>query len=1149
MACNAFRSCFFIALLFVVPGSAAYAQGKTVTPTVSSWHATSMTRTAFSPDGRWLVSASSDAIKIWAVENGRMIRSFAGPGSEVTELQISSDGRSIAALTSRSLVVWNSDTGTQRSSIKLPYNTRGLELTAPDEARVVDTGQIQVYDTRTGQLKRKVGNEVSVSSESGYPNYAAFSPDRRTLALGYVRYPNKWLARVVARDAATGDEIAVFESHTDDVRDVAVSPDGNLIASGSADKTVRLFDLKARKLLHTWPGHENHLVRVIFSRDGKRVFSGDGSDYLHVWDVATGKQLDRIKLDHLSTSELNVSPDGKLLVIAYTGRITLWDAQTLKFVREMQGGSNQNYELKLHTVGPDTWLSSDDFYVHRRWSVTTGQLLQNLTTKIDVRPARKQSSDGSWPVVQLTGEEVSTSSNITDPATKTFIADTLYTFHDSVSDDTRLIAGARRGNQEFEIWDTQAGKRVSIFKQKDDLFYPVFSPDNRKIAGVSKLSEKTGAMGLRVWDVTTGKLEKTLHTGNFLPYHLNYSPDGKSILLHGKATTLVDAASGKRIWHISQDDKYYSKAFFSPDGKTIAVTEYGPRVYLLDSANGRVVRTFEGNPGSAESVLFLQNGTRVVSGNSNGTSAIWDARTGQLLATMVIQRSGEWITITPEGFFVSSEKGAELVHVARGFDTIGVQQVYQALYRPDLVKEKLAGDPKGIVRDAAQRLDLTRVVDSGPSPDIRVGQLPSASGQAQISLPAGIVDRGGGIGRIEWRVNGITSAIDETPASNSNQTLNLSRNLALDPGANVIEIVAYNRSNLVSSAPLRVTVQGPSLALPDPSRTRLFVLAAGLDNYADKKFQLTYSVRDADAVARALSAAGKGLYQNVVVKLLKNEDVVADKLDAAFKELAKQVTASDVFVIYLAGHGKTVDGRYHFIPQTFKVSGELTLQAVDAAVKAQGISQEQWQRWFAMISARRSVAIFDTCESGTLTGDDLSTKVLEQGAASERLAQATGRSILTASTGNQEALEGYREHGLFTYHLLEALDRGDSDNNGKLEINELAAYIYSQVTTVSDRVFRRKQEPQIKLATNYSLANRFRFLDENPAVYANENESSDLKQTAQVQVRPGSGATVVRSIAANSKITVVKSEGGWSLISQNGSPIGYVPTSDINRRR
>jgi hypothetical protein len=112
----------------------------------------------------------------------------------------------------------------------------------------------------------------------------------------------------------------------------------------------------------------------------------------------------------------------------------------------------------------------------------------------------------------------------------------------------------------------------------------------------------------------------------------------------------------------------------------------------------------------------------------------------------------------------------------------------------------------------------------------------------------------------------------------------------------------------------------------------------------------------------------------------------------------------------------------HFVPQDFRLDGERTKEALDKAVTAQGIAQEQWQQWFARIPARRSMLLFDTCESGTLTDAERETQTLERGAASDRLAQATGRSILTAASGDTDALEGFRQHGLFTYSVLEALD-------------------------------------------------------------------------------------------------------------------------------
>jgi hypothetical protein len=263
-----------------------------------------------------------------------------------------------------------------------------------------------------------------------------------------------------------------------------------------------------------------------------------------------------------------------------------------------------------------------------------------------------------------------------------------------------------------------------------------------------------------------------------------------------------------------------------------------------------------------------------------------------LLATTIQSQSGEWVTITPEGFFVASERGAELLHVVHGFETTGIDQVYQALYRPDLVREKLAGDPRGLVREAAAKLDLAKVVASGNAPEVRVVS-PREGERVAGELVTGDVeigDKGGGIGRVEWRVNGVTVGVDTSPTlPATGQPLRLTRNLSLDGGDNTIEIVAYNRADLIASEPARVTVVAPPAAAavipaPGPGATpaaaapRLFVLAAGADNYADKRFTLAYSVPDAKAIAQAFIDSGKGLYRSVEVKVMSDTEVTRDKL-------------------------------------------------------------------------------------------------------------------------------------------------------------------------------------------------------------------------------------------------------------------------------
>jgi uncharacterized caspase-like protein len=745
----------------------------------------------------------------------------------------------------------------------------------------------------------------------------------------------------------------------------------------------------------------------------------------------------------------------------------------------------------------------------------------------------------------------------------------------AVSSDGRWIASANYKEANVTIWDTanaQSIRSIETINVRTGTFYVhaiAFSPDGQLLATAGGPDK-----GIRVWDVATGKLRATIGTDD--TGLLRFSADGRRILgggydeAHaGASVKLWDAYSGQLIQQFKHGFTVDGIAI-SNDGRYVVATGgLNSGTNLFDVSSGNLIRALVGNTGSGAAISFSSNGEQIAFASNIGTLAVWQRETGKLLTTSIRSETGDWVTITPEGFFVASEHGAGLLYVVRGFEIAGIDQFYQSLYRPDLVREKLSGDPRGLVREAEARLDLNKAIASGSAPDVRLtlpGRALSSMANDQVSVEAEITDRGGGVGRVEWRVNGITAGIDNPGPAAAGQPLRLARSLALDAGDNTIEVVAYNNANLIASVPGRVSVAaqapapapspapapGPTTTAPAPmpapviaAAPRLFVLAAGSDNYADQRFRLQYSVPDAKAMAQALVDSGKGLYASVEVKVMSDAEVVTDKLDAAFAELSGKIQPTDVFVLYLAGHGKTVDGRYYFVPQNFAVDGEATAVKIDAAVRAQGISQEQWQRWFAAIPARKSVILFDTCESGTLTGDATETKTLERGAANDRLAQATGRSIITASSGSTDAFEGYHGHGLFTYNLLDALDKGDGDNSGTIEVTELAAFVYSQVTTISEKVFKKRQEPQIKITLNYPLTRQAHVLQDDATPVAEARPTYQVAQVAQLQIRPGSGATVVRSLSAKMAVTVLKSDGGWSLIASEGRPLGYVATRDL----
>ena len=90
---------------------------------------------------------------------------------------------------------------------------------------------------------------------------------------------------------------------------------------------------------------------------------------------------------------------------------------------------------------------------------------------------------------------------------------------------------------------------------------------------------------------------------------------------------------------------------------------------------------------------------------------MWSSQTGELLASMIGERDGEWLTITPKGFFAASRKGTAMLEVVRGFEPFSVMQFYDHLYRPDLVEQLLKGDPEGKYADAASKLNLEKILE------------------------------------------------------------------------------------------------------------------------------------------------------------------------------------------------------------------------------------------------------------------------------------------------------------------------------------------------------------------------------------------------------------------------------------------------------
>lgn len=175
----------------------------------------------------------------------------------------------------------------------------------------------QVNETWGAELQTLEGHSISVNS-------VAFSPDNRLLASGSDN------CTVQLWDAATGDLQQTLEGHSGWVNSVAFSPDGRLLAAGLFDdSTVRLWDLATGDLQQTLQCHSGSVLSVAFSPDGRLLVSGSDDCTVCLWDPTTGDLQQTLRGHSGSVNSVALSPDGQLLASGSSDRtVRLWDSAT-----------------------------------------------------------------------------------------------------------------------------------------------------------------------------------------------------------------------------------------------------------------------------------------------------------------------------------------------------------------------------------------------------------------------------------------------------------------------------------------------------------------------------------------------------------------------------------------------------------------------------------------------------------------------------------------------------------------------------------------------------------------------------------------------------------------------------------------------------
>lgn len=580
---------------------------------------------AYSPNGKYLAVAASIGVWIYDMTTYQEIALITGPKGHLNSVDFSPDGKTIiSGSEDGNVYLWDSETKIQKRTLTSSLlGADCVALTSDGNTIAIGGGTaegldptISLWHVSTGEFLKTFGGPYS-------PVSLCFSPDGKTL-VGGVRFEKG----ISVWNANTGELIKTLKGHEEfeSINSIVFSPDGNIIASASNDKTVRLWSPHTGLLLQTLTEHTKSVNSVIFSPDGDTLISA-GDDGIRVWNSNTAESSNFIEIPARCVV---FSPDGKTFVSSSSDGIRVWEAQTRKLLKMIEGYSDSVSSVVYSPDGNTIASGNLNHNIHL-WDANTGRIIKTLTGHTDIITSVVYSPDENTIATGSYDNTIRLWDVHTYVHRKTLNGQIGSVSSMNFNPDGDIIVCC--GGKEIRIFDVHTGELLKTLTGYTRYVNSIaFNPEGNTFA--------ISGGGLDLFDVNTSKHLKTFTEQIDSINSMIYILDGKMIITGGWDDGEEGAVFGRiDLWHVNtgkhlktiEVDGFNGVMGIAlrPDGNIFVCGDMNymglaSRIHVWKVNSWEHIKTIKGHASSVDSLAFSPDGKTLASSGRDGTILLWD---------------------------------------------------------------------------------------------------------------------------------------------------------------------------------------------------------------------------------------------------------------------------------------------------------------------------------------------------------------------------------------------------------------------------------------------------------------------------------------------------------------------------------------------